>query len=206
VLQKKNEKPVLTGWFYTNNMESTKVTVERRILEAAREEFAQYGLAGARVDRIARGASTSKDRIYAHFSDKVALFQAVLDLNVQDFFESVTLRADDVVQFVADLFDHSVENPDHLRVLTWARLEGFQYELDTKVASMKVAAIAEAQERGLVDPAWEPAILLELLFAIGHSGAQSPGPRTPLLDKTLAPAFKRGAVEAASRLIAPRQR
>jgi AcrR family transcriptional regulator len=185
-------------------MEATKVTVERRILEAAREEFARFGLAGARVDRIAKGASTSKDRIYAHFSDKVALFQAVLDLNVQDFFESVTLRSDDVVQFVSDLFDHSVEYPDHLRVLTWARLEGFQYELDSKVARLKVAAIAEAQRRGLVDASWEPEVLLELLFAIGHSGAQSPGPRTPLIDRSLTSTFRSAAVEAARRLIEPR--
>src|SRR3981189_168640 len=45
------------------------------ILAAARTEFAQYGLAGARIDRIAGSAHASKERLYAHFADKEALFR-----------------------------------------------------------------------------------------------------------------------------------
>lgn len=49
-----------------------------RILEAAVEEFAEYGLSGARVDRIARRAGVNKAMIYYHFSSKDRLYEAIL--------------------------------------------------------------------------------------------------------------------------------
>ena len=56
-----------------------RTTTELRdeILAAARAEFARCGLAGARIDRIAKSAKASKERLYAHFSDKEALFREV---------------------------------------------------------------------------------------------------------------------------------
>lgn len=50
-----------------------------RVLNAARHEFAAFGLAGARVDRIARTAGVNKAMIYYYFSSKEDLYQAVLD-------------------------------------------------------------------------------------------------------------------------------
>ena len=49
------------------------------ILAAARDEFAEYGLGGARVDRIAERAGLNKRLIYYYFEDKETLFQAVLE-------------------------------------------------------------------------------------------------------------------------------
>ena len=40
------------------------------ILAAAREEFSRYGLAGARVDRIADAAGLNKRLIYYYFTSK----------------------------------------------------------------------------------------------------------------------------------------
>ncbi len=62
------------------------------ILAAARAEFAQYGLAGARIDRIARTAQAGKERIYAHFRDKETLFREVLAADSTEFFEAISLR------------------------------------------------------------------------------------------------------------------
>ena len=39
------------------------------ILAAARDEFAEYGLGGARVDRIAERAGLNKRLIYYYFED-----------------------------------------------------------------------------------------------------------------------------------------
>ena len=50
-----------------------------RILGAATEEFARYGLGGARVDRIARRAATNKRMLYYYFRDKDNLFLAALE-------------------------------------------------------------------------------------------------------------------------------
>ncbi len=49
------------------------------ILAAARAEFAEYGLGGARMDRIATRADLNKRLIYYYFSDKEQLFQSVLE-------------------------------------------------------------------------------------------------------------------------------
>jgi AcrR family transcriptional regulator len=50
-----------------------------RILEAATEEFARYGLGGARVDRIAERAGANKRMLYYYFGSKEDLFLAALE-------------------------------------------------------------------------------------------------------------------------------
>lgn len=49
------------------------------ILEVARQEFADKGLSGARIDEIADRTNTSKRMIYYHFASKEGLYQAVLE-------------------------------------------------------------------------------------------------------------------------------
>lgn len=49
------------------------------ILEAARDEFSQRGLAGARMDSIAERAGLNKRLIYYYFGSKDDLFLAVLE-------------------------------------------------------------------------------------------------------------------------------
>lgn len=51
----------------------------RRILDAATNEFAAKGLAGARVDEIARRARVNKRMLYHYFGSKEALWLAVLE-------------------------------------------------------------------------------------------------------------------------------
>src|SRR2546427_4963194 len=51
----------------------------RRILDAATEEFARFGLGGARVDRIASRAGANKRMLYYYFGDKDRLFLAALE-------------------------------------------------------------------------------------------------------------------------------
>ena len=50
-----------------------------RILEAAKQEFAAHGLAGARVDRIAVNAGANKRMLYYHVGNKENLYLAVLE-------------------------------------------------------------------------------------------------------------------------------
>jgi AcrR family transcriptional regulator len=51
---------------------------QKRILKAAKAEFAKFGLGGARVDRIAQRATANKRMIYHYFGSKEDLFRAVL--------------------------------------------------------------------------------------------------------------------------------
>jgi len=50
-----------------------------RILEAAKQEFATHGLAGARVDRIAAKAGANKRMLYYHVGNKEELYLTVLE-------------------------------------------------------------------------------------------------------------------------------
>jgi AcrR family transcriptional regulator len=52
---------------------------QERILQAATEEFARYGLGGARVDRIAARAGANKRMLYYYYGNKEELFLAVLE-------------------------------------------------------------------------------------------------------------------------------
>lgn len=49
------------------------------ILRAAAVEFAEFGIAGARTDTIAREARVNKALLYYYFKDKETLYGAVLD-------------------------------------------------------------------------------------------------------------------------------
>ena len=51
---------------------------KRLLLDAATAEFSAYGLAGARIDRIAATAGVNKERIYQYFGKKDELFAQVL--------------------------------------------------------------------------------------------------------------------------------
>ncbi|MEU6246731.1 TetR family transcriptional regulator [Glycomyces sp. NPDC047010] len=95
------------------------------LLCAAREEFAERGLAGARVDRIAEAAGVNKERIYGIFGSKDKLFDAVLIDALQEFTDVVDPLWKDgrVGPFVVRLYDYHREHPQLLRLLTWEGLD-----------------------------------------------------------------------------------
>jgi TetR/AcrR family transcriptional regulator len=51
---------------------------QAQILDAAEEEFARYGLAGARIDAIAARTGVVKATIYYYFESKEGLYKAVM--------------------------------------------------------------------------------------------------------------------------------
>lgn len=187
-----------------------RTTTELRgeILAAARAEFAQYGLAGARIDRIARSAQASKERLYAHFGDKETLFREVFAADGVEFFRAVTLRPDAVPEFVGDIYDLARRSPEHLRMITWAQLEGFTLEEPRAdgqpIPAHAVAAIKAGQASGHVDPAWDAMDLIALLFAIGLAWAQSPHPDAVTDGPAVIARRRAAAVEAAARVVAVR--
>ncbi|MQY02478.1 TetR/AcrR family transcriptional regulator [Actinomadura macrotermitis] len=114
---------------------STRVTSTRvastkeALLHAARDEFAEHGVAGARVDRIARRAGVNKERIYGYFGNKEKLFDAVMKLALDEFAEVTASPADDPAEYVGRLFDYYREHPSLLRLLSWEALQGRDMQL-----------------------------------------------------------------------------
>jgi TetR/AcrR family transcriptional regulator len=65
----------------------------RQILDAALEVFGERGLAGARLDDIARRAGVSKGTIYLYFPNKEELFREVVRAVIIDRFRDVAANA-----------------------------------------------------------------------------------------------------------------
>jgi AcrR family transcriptional regulator len=95
----------------------------RRILAAACAEFAEHGVAGARVDRIAASAGANKRAIYDYFGDKEALFATVLEREMTDCAEAVALDGADLAGYAQRLVEYQAARPHILRLLMWEALE-----------------------------------------------------------------------------------
>src|SRR5262245_12234379 len=108
-----------------------------RILDAATSEFAQFGLAGARVDRIAARAEANKQLIYAYFGSKEGLFDSVLEANIALLLDAVPFEAFDLPGYAGALFDFAVGHPDLARLVRWHQLErpGVLYQLPQTMES-----------------------------------------------------------------------
>ncbi|MDL4820072.1 TetR family transcriptional regulator [Actinomadura opuntiae] len=94
-----------------------------RILAAAAAEFAEHGVAGARVDRIAAAAQANKRAIYDYFGDKKQLFAAVLERLMAELAQAVPPGEEDLPAYAERLFDYHQAHPEALRLLLWEALE-----------------------------------------------------------------------------------
>ncbi len=143
---------------------------KKRLLAAATKEFAQRGIAGARVDRIADLAGCSKALIYDYFGNKDQLFDAVYDALVVAFVQEVPIDASDLSSYAGRLFDQYQACPEILRLAIWDILErggiGTQLEAIQSANQHKIAAIEQAQRDGRVSDLWSPAELLTLIVGM----------------------------------------
>lgn len=173
-------------------------------------EFALYGPAGARIDRIAAKANTSKERLYAHFAGKEALFDAVTEKVVADVAANTALRGDDLPGYVGRLIDGLVANPEHARLSSWLVLvpesdAPSSAKIESRVMLEKVVEIRRAQTSGHVDPDWDPLELLLVITGLARSAAVLSPLYWGLLrgdGKTGRAPLRRAAVEATRRIVA----
>lgn len=98
--------------------------VRGNILQAAREVFAEHGLAGGRVDEIAARTRTSKRMIYYYFTDKETLYRAVLEdayARMRESEDALDLGALHPVAALRQLaeftFDHHRQATDFVRLV-----------------------------------------------------------------------------------------
>jgi AcrR family transcriptional regulator len=94
-----------------------------RLLQAATEEFTAYGMAGARVDRIAARAGANKRLIYVHFGTKEELFDIVVQRQLGVLADAVPFTPADLPGYAGALFDWVAAHPEALRLNAWKQLE-----------------------------------------------------------------------------------
>ncbi|EYF04126.1 TetR family transcriptional regulator [Chondromyces apiculatus] len=139
----------------------------KRLLDAARQEFAQFGIAGARVDRIAEAAGSNKAQIYHYFESKDGLFKAVFESIVASTVEETPIDVTDLPGYAAKLARGYQEHPDILRLATWNRLERANeppVQLSVTSIRHKIDAIAKGQAEGIVPKHFPPDVLLLLIL------------------------------------------
>lgn len=98
-------------------------TTKLRILDAALLEFSEHGVAGARVDRIARTAGCNKNLLYVYFGSKEELFAAVLEAQLIPVYEGTAFTPDDLPGYASQVFDFAMDRPDLMRLAAWSTLE-----------------------------------------------------------------------------------
>jgi AcrR family transcriptional regulator len=99
----------------------------RLLLEAATAEFADQGLAGGRVDRIADAAGVNKERIYKYFGSKSGLFDAVVGsemVRVMELLPVTGTGKSAVLDYAGRMFDHHSVDRTLARLLFWESLSG----------------------------------------------------------------------------------
>jgi AcrR family transcriptional regulator len=178
------------------NAEATR----ERILEAALAEFSAHGIAGARVDRIARAARCNKNLIYVYFQDKETLFATVLRKHLLRVHEEQPFTPDDLPGYAAKVFDWAQANPDLMRLLAWSALEQKAAGPDERVAALdaKVAALTEAQDAGRVGKDFPPDFLLIAVLSLATAWSAASPFRSPLDPEAAGrrPALREGLVRA----------
>ena len=115
-----------------------------RILEAAKQEFAAHGLAGARVDRIAAKAGANKRMLYYHVGKKDDLYLAVLEgayekIRVEE--RGLDLEHLDppeaIERLIGFTWNYFLRNPEFLALLNTENLARARHlKRSTKVKSM----------------------------------------------------------------------
>jgi len=145
------------------------------LLRAATEEFAEYGLAGARIDRIADRAGANKRLIYVYFGDKDRLFDAVIDDQSRSVLRAVPLDDGDLVAFAATRFDYVLANPQARRIAVWRAFERAQ-PTDEEVASYRarIDSVTAAQAAGRVRADIPAADLFALVLRMTESWLSAP--------------------------------
>lgn len=146
-----------------------------RIMQAATAEFARHGIAGARVDRIAAAARANKAQLYAYFGGKDALFDLVYDRQLRSIVEAVPLDPLDLPSYAVALYDAWRDDPDRVRIATWARLERTPTGHLVDEAQRKVAyledGIREAQQAGHLPDDLAPLDLQALVVSMSLAWA-----------------------------------
>src|ERR1035438_5711525 len=155
------------------------------ILQAAAQEFAEHGIAGARTDAIAREACVNKALLYYYFKDKETLYGAVLDhafsgmkSRVFQVLDSALPPRDKIMAYVGAYFDFIASNQIYPKLMQREMMrarEGDSVHIDRlvktyfqpiyrRVGALLHKGIAEADFRK-VDPAhFVPSMVSIIVF------------------------------------------
>lgn len=177
-----------------------------RVIAAATAEFAEHGIAGARVERIAKTARTSKERVYAHFRGKEELYRFVAARELEAMATAVPLDPSDLPGYAVRLHDYAIKHPQRLRLMQWGQLEMTASADDDpfqRIVEGKIEQLQGAQDAGVLERQWEATDVLMFVSQLATSWAGQGDLVPPGVDRDAFLASRRQAIEAAVRRLFP---
>jgi TetR/AcrR family transcriptional regulator len=139
------------------------------ILQAAAQEFAELGIAGARTDAIAREAGVNKALLYYYFKDKETLYDAVLGEAFSGLKTTVFRVLDGelpprkkIMAYVGAYFDFIASNLHYPRLMQREMMrarEGQSLHIDKIVKNYFqpiYARVSEVMRQGIADGEFRP--------------------------------------------------
>lgn len=126
----------------------------RDILAVARQEFAENGLSGARVDAIAERTRTTKRMIYYYFGSKEGLYLAVLEQVYEDIravereLDLDLLPPDEAVRRMIEFtFDYQEAHPDFIRLVCIENIHHGRYLAQSETLRRANLSVIETLDR-----------------------------------------------------------
>jgi AcrR family transcriptional regulator len=156
---------------------------KRDILVAAREEFVEYGLEGARVDRIAERAGANKRMLYHYIGNKEALYSRVLldaycDIRAGEAHLHLgelppALAMEKLVGFT---FDHFRRNPWFIRLLSTENIQRGAFvrrmpeirELHSPLVAQLREVLQAGEAAGIFRPSVDPVQLYITIAGLSY--------------------------------------
>jgi len=151
----------------TRNPERTR----ELILSAALKEFSTSGLAGARVDLVARRAGVNKRMLYHYFTDKRGLFREVLRRRMSERSRWAATEPEDPAEMAAYWFDLVWRDVDWIRLLEWEALQVAKHGIIAEEQRREylqgiLKKIREGQEKGFIAVQYEAGQILLSMMAL----------------------------------------
>ncbi len=133
--------------------EKSEIT-KSKILEAAKQEFSEKGLFGARIDEIAATAGVNKRMIYEHYQSKENLYKTVLNTVYaqlaeyeKNYYLENTSPELAIRKIVEGSFRFLEATPDFVRILMWENLNNAKYLEAGAVSEIKNPTIIYIKEQ-----------------------------------------------------------
>ena len=111
---------------------------KHNILLAAEEEFAQFGLHGARINSIAEKSGANKRMIYHYFGSKEKLYESVLGYNFKKLAQLgnrlILAEKEEetaITEIIARYYRFLEENPNFVKIFAWEEVFTTSYNKKT---------------------------------------------------------------------------
>ncbi len=155
----------------------------KRILKAAKAEFARKGLGGARIDDIAARAKSNKRMLYHYFGNKEELFRITLEdayAEIREAEAQLAIEKDDPItalkRLVRFTWSYYLDNPEFITLVNSENLHKARHikgskrfnELSRPFVGRMQALLKRGAEQGLFRNDLDPVQVNITIAAIGY--------------------------------------